>query len=165
MSRQLDFILQKCPDQREAILEVINIILNSGSSIKEFSETRKIKYGKIKSNPFAEIRLPEKLINPILILKLPGTRRSWLYSNPDQKCIWPRMRVDTDDCDWRRVSRICKLKKQAVKIEQFRYSPSQYKKFLFDVGYGGNLEEQNGDLLTVPELVKIACFGQSLRSS
>jgi len=76
MNKQLEFILKKCGDEKEAILKIRNRILKFDERIREFSDTRIIKYGKIKSKPFAELRLPKVCSKPILILKLPILNKS-----------------------------------------------------------------------------------------
>jgi hypothetical protein len=100
--QQLEFILERCSNERETILKIRNKILNFDERIREFSDTRIIKYGKIKSEPLAELRLPREYSKPILILKLPILNKSSQVGEDTSKM--GRMRIETDN--WQEVSRI-----------------------------------------------------------
>lgn len=123
--KQLEFILQSCGDEKDIILKIRNRIINFDERIKEFPDTRIIKYGNRKSEPLAEIRLPKPYSKPILILQLP------ILKNPPYREDEPnqtrRMRIETDN--WQEVSRILWVPKDNVAKYKKSYRPNDYVKF------------------------------------
>ncbi|ACK70006.1 hypothetical protein PCC7424_1567 [Gloeothece citriformis PCC 7424] len=78
MSEQFKFILERCStnQQKELLIQIKSIILQD-SRVKEFPETRHIKYGSNQSNIFAEIIFLKKWEHPKLFLTLPRVNNQY----------------------------------------------------------------------------------------
>jgi len=136
MTKQLEFILKMCGDEKETILKIRNRILKFDERIREFSDTRIIKYAKIKSKPFAELRLPKK---PILILKLPILNKMKLPILNKDTYKMGRMRIETDN--WQEVSRILYLPRDNLNKFKNVYQPTDYVKVKsMSISYDDDLE-------------------------
>jgi hypothetical protein len=123
-TKQLEFILKICGDQKETILKIRNRILEFDERIREFSETRIIKYGKTKSKPLAELRLPKGCYKPLLILRLPILNKKSQFGEDNPKM--GRMRIETDN--WQDVSQILYLPGDNLNIYKKVYQPTDYVK-------------------------------------
>lgn len=135
--QQLEFILERCSNERETILKIRNKILNFDERIREFSNTRIIKQGKIKSEPLAELRLPREYSKPILILKLPILNKSSQVGEDTSKM--GRMRIETDN--WQEVPRILYIPGENLKRFKKAYVVPDYAKFKSkSVSYNNDLE-------------------------
>jgi hypothetical protein len=143
--QQLEFILERCSNERETILKIRNKILNFDERIREFSDTRIIKYGKIKSEPLAELRLLRGDSKPILILKLPILNKMKLpilnksSQSGEDTSKMGRMRIETDN--WQEVSRILYVPRNNLNKFKKVYQPTDYVKVKsMSISYDDELE-------------------------
>jgi hypothetical protein len=123
-TKQLEFILKICGDQKETILKIRNRILKFYERIREFSDTRIIKYGKTKSQHLADLRLPKGCSKPLLILRLPLLNTNSQFGEDNQKM--GRMRIETDN--WQEVSQILYVPRDNLNKFKKVYQPTDYVK-------------------------------------